>query len=276
MRNRTAAALLLLAALTSRAAAADVDLFPRPNVIFPLLIADPRHIQLSASYYRLNGRNTSDIALGHSWGLTRWRSGELDEWLWEADIEGMAYSRFQIGGGVNRFETVDFFANLPVTVRRGDIAFKGALFHESSHLGDDYIRETGNAGFRSSNEGLRLQGSLEPRRFARLYGGGTYLFHDVPVSAPWSMQGGLEFFSDDLHWSKRVRTRFFVGQDFQWHQDVGWNMDSHTVTGLKINFRESMTRAMRVQLGYFTGHSPFGQFYTVRTHYADLSVAFEL
>jgi hypothetical protein len=253
-----------------------MDLFPRPNEIFPLLIADPRHIQLSASYYRLDGQNTSDIALGHSWGVTRWRAGSLQDWLWEADVEGMAYSRFRIGGGVNQFETVDFFANIPVTVRRGDVAFKGTLFHESSHLGDDYIRRTGSRGFRSSNEGLRLQASIEPRRYARAYGGATCLFHEVPAGGAWALQSGLEFFSDDLGWSKRVRTRFFIGQDFQWHQNVRWNMDSHTVTGLKLNFRESLSRAVRFQLGYFNGHSPFGQFYTEREHYADVSIAFEL
>lgn len=275
MRNRLAAA-LLLASLSAPAAAASVDLFPRPNEIFPLLIADPRHIQAGASYYRLDGRNTSDIALGHSWGLTRWRSGALQDWLWESDFEGMAYSRFTIGGGVNEFETVDFFANLPVTVRRGDVAFKGTLFHESSHLGDDYIRRTENQGFRSSNEGVRLQAALEPRRFARLYAGTTYLLHSVPDGGAWSLQGGLEFFSDDLTASKRVRTRLFLGQDFQSHQDVRWNMDSHTVTGVKLNFHESLARAMRIQLGYFNGHSPFGQFYTQRTHYADVSIAFEL
>ncbi len=183
MGNNLAKA-LLLAALAAPAAAADVDLFPRPNEIFPLLIADPRHIQLSASYYRLDGQNTSDIALGHSWGLTRWRTGSLQEWLWEWDIEGMAYSRFAIGGGINEFETVDFFANLPVTVRHGDVSFKGTLYHESSHLGDDYIRDTGNSGFRYSNEGGRLQAALEPRRFARAYAGVEYLLHDIPVAKP--------------------------------------------------------------------------------------------
>ncbi len=53
-------------------------------------------------------------------------------------------------------------------------------------------------------------------------------------------------------------------------------MDSHTVAGVKLNFRESPTRAMRFQVGYFDGHSPFGQFYTQRTHYADVAIAFEL
>jgi hypothetical protein len=271
------AAVLLLAALSAPSAAESVDLFPRPNEIFPLLIADPRHIQVAASYYRLAGQNTSDIALGHSWGLTRWRAGSLQDWLWEADVEGMAYSRFQIGGGVNQFETVDFLLNLPVTVRRGDVAFKGTVFHESSHLGDDYIRRTGDRGFRYSNEGVRLQTSLEPRRWGRLYAGTTYLLHDVPVVRPWTLQGGFEFFSDDLTWAThRARTRLFVGQDFQSHQDVRWNVDSHTVAGVKLNFRESMTRAVRLQLGYFNGHSPFGQFFARRERYCDVSIAFEL
>ncbi|MFI5363907.1 MAG: DUF1207 domain-containing protein [Elusimicrobiota bacterium] len=53
-------------------------------------------------------------------------------------------------------------------------------------------------------------------------------------------------------------------------------MDSHTVMGVKLNFHESLTRALRIQLGYFDGHSPFGQFYTRREHYTDVSLAFEL
>lgn len=275
MRNSVASALLLIA-LSATAGAAGLDLFPRPNEIFPLLIADPRHTQLSASYYRYSGQNTSDIALGGSWGLTRWRTGLLQDWLWELDLEGMAYSRFQIGGGINEFETVDFFANLPVTVRRGDISFKGTLAHESSHLGDDYIRDTGNTGTRYSNESVRLQAAIEPRTWVRAYAGGDYLIHDVPAGKRWALQDGLELFSPDLHWSHEVPTQLFVAEDLQWHQDVQWNADSHTVAGVKIHFRESMTRAMRVQFGYFTGHSPFGQFSTRREHYADLSIAFEL
>jgi hypothetical protein len=275
LANRLAAA-VLFAALSLPAAAESLDLFPRPNEIFPLLIADPRHVQIAASYYRLDGQNASDIALGHSWGISRWRAGDMQDWLWEIDVEGMAYSRFQIGGGVNQFETVDFFANLPLTVRRGDVAFKGTLFHESSHLGDDYIRRTGSQGFRSSNEGLRLQASLEPRRWGRLYAGSTYLLHRVPAIRPWALQGGFELFSDDLTRTSRARTRLFVGQDFQSHQDVRWNVDSHSVTGVKLNFRDNVTRAMRFQLGYFDGHSPFGQFSAQREHYFDVSLVFEL
>ena len=275
MPNKLTALLLTFAALAAPAAA-NVDLFPRPNEIFPALVADPRHIQLSASYYRLDGQNTSDIALGRAWGLTRWRSGENQDWLWEFDLEGMAYSRFRLGGGANEFETVDFLGNLPVTVRRGDVSFKSGLFHQSSHLGDDYIRLTGDTGFRYSVEGLRAQAALDPWRFARGYIGSEYLLHTVPSHGRWSVQSGIELSSGDLEWSKGAPTSLFLAEDLQWHERVQWNPDSHLVAGIKLSFRESPARAVRVAVGYFTGHSPFGEFFARRTHYADLSVSLEL
>lgn len=265
----------MLAALAAPAGAT-VDLFPRPNEVFPVLIADPRHVQLSASYYRLDGENTSDLALGHAWGLTRWRSGMNQDWLWETDLEAMAVSRFRLGGGVNEFETVDFLAALPVAARRGDASFKGSLFHRSSHLGDDYIRRTGNTGSRFSVEGLNGQAALEPCPYSRAYAGAEYLLHTVPARGRWSLQGGLELSSPDLGLSKEVPTSLFVAEDLQWKERVAWNTDSHTSAGVKIRFRESPSRAARVAVGYFTGHSPYGQFYARRTHYADLSVSFEL
>lgn len=272
---RSSLLLLALAALAAPAAA-NVDLFPRPNEIFPVLIADPRHVQLSASYYRLDGRDTSDVALGHAWGLTRWRTGLNQDWLWEWDLEGMAYSRFRLGGGVNEFETVDFLAGLPVTVRRGDVSFKAGPFHQSSHLGDDYIRRTGDTGFRYSVEGLRAQAALEPCPFARAYGGAEYLLHTVPSPRRWSLQAGLEASTDDLRWSKEAPFRLFLAEDLQWRERVAWNVDSHVVAGVKLHFRESPTRALRIGVGYFTGHSPFGEFFARPAHYADLTVSLEL
>ncbi len=272
MRRSSLAALLLLSA---QAAFASVDLFPRPNEIFPVLVADPRHIQLSASYYRLGGRDESDVALGRAWGLTRGRLGEMQDWLWETDLEGMAYSRFHLGGGVNEFETVDFFAGLPLTVRRGDVSFKADLFHESSHLGDDFIRRTGSTGYRYSNEGVRLQGAVDPLPVLRAYGGAGYRLHTVPSPDRWSAQSGVELTSEDLRLSARVPTRLFLAEDLQWHERVRWNMDSHLVGGVTIGFRESPTRALRLQAGWFDGHSPFGEFYAVREHRAELTFVFE-
>lgn len=266
---------LLLAAPLAAQPQPRLKMFPNPGEVFPRLLADPRQVQLSASYYRLRGRDVSDAGLGHAWGLGRWRTGEDMSLLWELDVEGMAYSRFLVKGGVNEFETVDFIASLPLTMRRGDVSFKGALFHESSHLGDDYIRRTGDRGFRYSTEGLRLLAALEPHRFLRVYGGGTYLLHSVPTPELWTWQAGAELMSDDMGWSRRMPVRLFIGQDMQWRERAGWSPDSRAVAGVKLGFKES-PRCLRVQGGYYTGHSPFSQFYRERERYADFQLILEL
>lgn len=275
MRRWLSSLLILLAAPLAAQPQPRLKLFPPANEVFPRLLADPRQVQLSASYYRLRGRDVSDAGLGHAWGLGRWRGGEDQSLLWQLDVEGMAYSRFHVKGGVNEFETVDFLVALPLTLRRGDVSFKGSLFHESSHLGDDHIRRTGNTGFRYSTEGTRLLAALEPHRMARVYGGGTYLLHAVPVQDKATVQAGVELMSDDLRWTKRMPIRVYVGQDVQWRQRVGWNPDSRTVGGLKFGIKDG-SRALRAQAGYFTGHSPFSQFFRERERYCDFQLVLEL
>ncbi len=255
---------------------AGVDLFPRANEIFPVLVADLRHIRLAASYYRLNGGDYSDLFLGHSWGLTRGRLGLSQDWMWELDVEGMVASRFHGGGGVNDFETADLIGNLPLTLRRGDVSFKGAFFHSSSYLADKYTRRSRSANNHYSVEGLNVQAAIEPIASLRIYAGGSYLLRTVPSPARWSLQSGVELTSEDLHWSDSCNISAYIAQDFQSRERVHWNVDSHLVGGLKFSPHEPSSRALRLQAGWFQGHSPYGEFYTRREHVLDLTVSLEL
>src|SRR3569623_2706081 len=100
---RVASALLALVALCWPAAPALANhtpygVFPEDQRVFHELIADPRHVQLGVSYYRLAGRDNADAALGHSWGMARWYLKD-DKWVLQWNVEGKAYSRFILGGG---------------------------------------------------------------------------------------------------------------------------------------------------------------------------------
>ncbi len=268
-----AAVLGLLACLAApaRAGNSPYGLFPESQQVFRELSADPRHVQLGVSYYRLRGRDNADAALGHSWGLARWYAGN-DRWIWQANVEGMAYSRFILGGGVNEFQTVDFIVGLPLEVRRGNFSARAALSHESSHLGDDFIRRTGDEGFRYSNESVGLTLSYDLTFWARLYAGGTYLLHTVPFPQRRVGQGGVEFTSKELGLSRDYLFHVFLAEDVQAHENVHWNVNSRTVGGLQLGFK-GVPRSMRFFVGYFTGHSPFGQFYLQREHYADVGMS---
>lgn len=256
----------------ARAEDAKPDVFPRSDVVFRKLLADPREIQLGASYYRLGGVNSADAALGHSWGMARWALGR-GAWLLQWDVAAMAYSRFRLSGAVNEFETVDFFANLPVEVRRDWASGRFMLFHQSSHLGDDYIRRTGDAGFRYSVDGLRGQLSVDWREMARAYVGGTYLLHTIPSPDRGAVQAGLEFQSSDYQF-EGYPWKAYLAQDFQSHSNVRWNANSYTVLGIKMHLKTA-ERGMRLHVGYFTGHSPYGQFYRQREHYADVGISLD-
>ena len=270
-KRLAAAAVLLAAAATTARANQPYGLFPESEQAFRRLIADPRHVQLGINYYRLQGRDTSDVALGHSWGMARWYSHD-DCWMWQWNLEAMAYSRFTVGGSVNEFETVDFFANLPLAVRHDAFSAQAMLFHESSHLGDDYIRRTTDRGFRYSLEGLKTTVSYEPAPWARVYGGMTYLLHVVPIPQRRAFQGGFELTSKDLELSRKYPVRVFLAQDLQSNENVKWNLNSRSVMGVNLGFHD-VPRYMRIYVGYFDGHSPYGQFFARREHYADLGVS---
>lgn len=276
MRFAATAVLLVLLIVTSRAHADEPprsDLFPDSHHLFARLLADPRQAQTSARYYRLNGRNTADVALGNTWGMQRWNLGRDRDWQVQWNIEGMGYSRFLLSGSINEFQTIDFFANIPVEVRHGRTSARFTLFHESSHLGDDYFRRTGDAGSRYSVEGVRALGSFEPWPILRLYGGGSELLHAIPAIGRGTVQAGFELKTPDLRWLPHP-CWIYLAQDVQSKQDVRWNANSNTELGFRVGFPGAL-RSMRVHIGYFTGHSQYGQFFSRKERYFNTGASFD-
>lgn len=269
MRGLAAVLLLLPAFVLNARAHTSYDAFPESSGVFRQLEADPRRITLGAAYYRLDGLNRSDVMLGHSWGMARWYNGD---WTWQWNIEAMAYSRFTISGSLNSFETVDFIANLPVMLKRGPFSARVMLFHESSHLGDDYIRKTGDQGFRYSIDGARATFALEPASWARAYAGLTYLLHTLPDPARKAVQGGLELTSPPIH-EGRYPVRFFAAQDLQFREAAGYGADLRSVGGVIVGF-DGVPRSMRLYVGHFEGHSAFGQLYRRHERYNDVGITF--
>ncbi len=147
------------------------------------------------------------------------------------------------------------------------------LFHESSHLGDDYIRRTNDQGFRYSIDGTRLILSAEPFGGARLYMGVSYLLHSVPDPARKAGQLGIEFTTRPLTRSKRYPVRFFAAQDLQFKEATGYGGSSRSMAGLIVGF-DGVPRSMRFYLGRFEGFSPYGQLYRQRERFTDIGISF--
>ena len=263
-------ALLLAAGAASARAAGGLETFPRADELFPKLLAAPKQVVLGVSRYQLDGRGLSDLSLGHSWGLLRGRAGD-QLWQWQWDAQVMSYSRWAESG----LDAVDLYGALPVSVRRGDISFNGALFYQSSHVGDDRIRLGGRPPVRTTETGLRALAAIEPWTWLRAYGGPSLLLDTAPSPKRWGLQAGLEVMSDDVHAAAGFPVRLYAAEDLQFPERTGFNPNSRVAGGVKINYKGSQ-RSMRVQLGYYSGHSYFGQFQANVERFTDLSLIFEL
>jgi hypothetical protein len=258
-----------------RAEASVRTLFPPSDQVFHRLLADPRQPQSLVRYYRQGGSDLADVALGNTWGILRWEPSEgLPGWVFQWSVEGMGYSRFVLNSGINEFQTIDFFANIPLEFRKDAFSGRVMLFHQSSHLGDDYIRRTNDKGFRYGVDGFRATLSYELHPQARVYGGGTALVHGVPSDQEGGAQSGFELRTPDLRWIKDHECWGYFGQDFQWLGRTGWNLSSRTEAGLRIGVPR-VVRAMRAHVAYTGGHSSFGQFYKREEFYWDFGLSFD-
>jgi hypothetical protein len=160
-----------------------------------------------------------------------------------------------------------------VSYRYGDFSTIFRLFHQSSHLGDEFV-----LGSRVPNrlnlsyEGLDARLSYGLGDVWRVYGGGGYLFHREPSDLqPWALQYGLEFRSP---WpSPDARWRPIAAADIQNREENDWHTDFSFRAGIQLD-GVLVTRNMQLLLEYFRGHSPNGQFYRQKIDYLGLGLHF--
>ena len=108
----------------------------------------------------------------------------------------------------------------------------------------------------------------------RLYGGDTQLVHTIPALHRQILQGGFEASSAEKPLTRDVLWSLYLAQDVESQEYVQWNPSAYSVLGVRLTGTES-GRSLRLQLGYFAGHSPFGQFYNVLERYADCGIIFD-
>ncbi|MBI4061429.1 MAG: DUF1207 domain-containing protein, partial [Elusimicrobia bacterium] len=109
----------------------------------------------------------------------------------------------------------------------------------------------------------------------RAYGGPCFLIDTAPSPKRWGLQAGLEVMSEDLRWARNYPIRAYAGEDLQMPERVGFNPNSRLAAGVEIG-RAGSRKAVRAQVGYYSGHSYYGQFQADREHFADFSLIFDL
>jgi uncharacterized protein DUF1207 len=243
--------------------------------LFRPLIADPRWPHFSATYQRYLGdpdfKDVVAVSFGETFSVYRW--GLPSGWL-EASIQAGVFSIFDLDASSFDLVNADYLVAGAVGYRLDAFSAVGRVFHQSSHLGDEFLlRRSRVDRINLSYEGIDAKASYEfLDDVLRVYAGGGYLFEvDPPDLRRWSVQYGLELRSPWPGAGRRWRP--IAAADVQQREENHWSADLSLRAGVQFG-GVLMTRDMQLLLEYFNGNSPNGQFFRQKVDYLGLGVHF--
>jgi len=149
--------------------------FPQDQIFCPL-IADPKQPRSFASLLRGTfpsverpsgkGATVASVGLGDYFGLVRWGGPRAGEGL-QLDVVGAIFAQFDLDAPSNDLINADYIIGVPLTFRRSGFSILARIYHQSSHLGDEFLLRTSEIQRENlSFESLELLASQEIGRCA--------------------------------------------------------------------------------------------------------------
>jgi hypothetical protein len=243
------------------------DLLP-PGRLFDPLLADPRWPHFSASVQRYVDNdelgNVAAVSFGDVIPLVR-RTGS-DGGSVELALHAAVFSIFDIDADSFDLINSDFLVGPALSARRGSVSGMLRLFHQSSHLGDEFLLRRSTDRINLSYEAVDALVSWDASAWLRLYAGGGWLLRREPADlARASAQVGLEARSPRTWGGGHLRPIF--GFDVQSRAESDWDLDLSARLGFQIESDRLASRRLQVLLDYFQGRSPNGQFFDREIEY---------
>lgn len=243
------------------------------DTIFQPLVADPRWPHFAASYHRYLGepalRDVGAVSFGETFALLREKY--WDSW-WELGIQAGVFAIFDLDAESKDLVNADYLVAIPFSVRHDRLSAMLRVFHQSSHLGDEFLLRTKPQRLNLSYEGIDAKGSWELARWLRVYGGVGYLFDTDPVDLDrWSLQYGAEVVSP---WpASSAGWRPLAAVDVQHREENDWSSDLSLRAGVEVD-GVLVSRKMQLLFEYFLGRSPNGQFFRQKIEYVGVGMHF--
>ncbi len=256
---------------------------PQDRLFCPLL-ADPKEPRTFVSYLQGEFRTLAEpagatggigsVGLGDSFGLFRWGGPQPGDGL-QIDIAGSIFAQFDLGAPSLDLINADYIVGVPITYQRGRTGLRLRLYHQSSHLGDEYILrpaplERENLSFESLEAILSQEiGPL------RAYGGGELFVRREPDTLGSSLlHAGVELRSFDVGGVKLV-----VGVDMKSTDEQDWSPAWSGRAGIELARAARSGHPLRLihlLLEVYDGPSPYGQFFQDDIRYIGFGAHFGL
>lgn len=250
--------------------------FLPPGRLFDPLIADPRTPHFSAAYqeYKHDSEleTVAAVSLGMPVGI--YEGNFPGAGRWQVGIEGVVFSIFDLDAPSSDLINADYWLGFPLSYRWNNFSSMLRLYHQSSHLGDEYLLRNRVDRVNVSYEGVDLRLSYDLfKKVARVYGGGGYILRKEPDDLErLSAQAGVELRSPWAFWGKHFRP--VAALDVQTREESDWDLDWSARAGLQFESEKLRDRNLQLMLEYYRGSSPNGQFFERRIEYWAIGLHF--
>ena len=252
----------------------DLGFLPR-GYLFDALLADPRWPHFSAAYQRYLGDDQfTDIAsVNFGETIPIYRDAAPFGGHWEVGLQAGVFAIFDMNSDSHDLVNADYFVGAAGAYAVGPFQALARVFHQSSHLGDEFLLRSRPDRVNLAYEAVDLKLSYHfLERVLRVYAGGGYLFNRDPSSLePWIVGGGVE-----------VRKRLFflpgvtpvAAVNVQAREENRWNPEISVRAGVQFDRAQILGRRLLVMLEYFHGNSPDGQFLRKEIDYLGIGAHF--
>jgi hypothetical protein len=257
--------------------------FPEDQIFCPL-VADPKEARSFVSYLRGTFRSLDDptgegtsiasVGIGDVFGLVRMGGPDAGEGF-QLDVVGSIFAQFDLGAPSNDLINADYIIGVPLTFRRNGFSVRAKLYHQSSHLGDEYLLRSDpvqreNLSFESID--LLLSQELGP---LRVYGGAERIFRREPDTLPSAVfHTGAE-----LRSGRARKVQMVAGVDVKTTELHEWSPATSGRVGLELGRpgpEGHPGRLIMLLLEMYEGPSPYGQFFQDDISYVGFGIHFSL
>lgn len=261
---------------------------PRGDVFCPL-VADPKSPRTFVSRLRHeSGVALSEtelaiasVGIGDAFGLGRWNGRRPGDGV-QLSVTAGVVAQFDLSTRSYDLLNADYVVGLPLTLRRGRFSTRIRFYHQSSHLGDEYLlREPPQRQDREnlSFEALEwlLSGDAGP---FRLYGGGELLFRREPKDlGRYVAHGGVELrpLPRVLPLGSLGGFRFVAAADVKSSEEQDWEPALSGRAGLEYDRaggNDVTARRWGIFLEFYEGPSPYGQFFREKVRLTGVGIHF--
>lgn len=251
----------------------DFNFFPNTLLWEPPLASkrEPRMQGLPVTLKNYDNNSSLDTSIGTTVGLLRATPASRPDWEFQWDIFAVVHTRLSPQDLI----ATDYRFGIPLSIQHGEWHVKFSYEHTSAHLGDEAMYLNNLFLNYYANDEVVFAVDRYFGNFIRPYAQAGFAFmHSLPDESysRWRYDLGMEIFDRT---AMGVKGTPYAATHCELRGELDFNANWNFQLGWRWHNSERRLANGRVFAEYYTGRSPYGQFYRTEESFFGLGFAFD-